>query len=200
MQEAEGSKCDQSAISKGEITAVEVLMDGLSVDLRTVRGHLRKIDAPRDLVVIAEAWPSCLISILALKLPLSGAYFPRRYHQHFKLPTNARFAQWNIDGQPKDGDNTFVISGSVAFIRRVCAYKHVNTNRVIACFKQNFKKNGKSGKFQWSDAKAMCDTLSLSPVTMRDMQFGGGTNASFLFGFGNDLDSPHLPRPQPDIQ
>ena len=122
MQEAEGSKCDRSAISKGEITAAEVSMGELSVGLRTVSGQLRKIDAPRDLVVIAEAWPSCLISILALKLPLSGAYFPRKYHQHFKLPTNARFDQWKVDGQPIQGDNNFVISGSVAFIRRVCAY------------------------------------------------------------------------------
>jgi hypothetical protein len=46
----------------------------------------------------------------------------------------------------------------------------------------------------------MCDTLSLFPVTMRDMQFGGATNASFLFGFGNNLEYHILPKPQPDIQ
>ena len=151
-------------------------------------------------MVIAEKWPSCLISILALKLPLSGAYFPRKYHHHFKLPSNARFDQWKVEGQPIKGDNNFVISGSVAFIRRVCAYKHVNVSRVIVCFEQDFQKDGISGKFQWSEAKAMCDTLSLFPVTMRDMQFGGATNASFLFGFGNNLEYHNLPKPQPDIQ
>ena len=37
-------------------------------------------------------------------------------------------------------------------------------------------------------------------MTMTDMQFGGGTNAKFLFGFGGALGSPHLPEAQPDIQ
>ena len=46
----------------------------------------------------------------------------------------------------------------------------------------------------------MCKTLGLSPVTMTDMQFGGGTNSKFLFGFGSDLDAPNLPKAQLDTQ
>ena len=74
-----------------KISAAEVSMGEVSVGLRTVRGKLKTIRAPRAILVIAEGWPSCLISILALKLPLVGAYFPRRHHHHFKVPTNSRF-------------------------------------------------------------------------------------------------------------
>ena len=37
-------------------------------------------------------------------------------------------------------------------------------------------------------------------MTMTDIQFGGGTNAKFLFGFGGALGSLHLPEAQPDIK
>ena len=77
--------------SMNDISAAEVSMGKVPVGLRTVRGKLKTIRAPRAILVIAEGWPSCLISILALKLPLVGAYFPRRHHHHFKVPTNSRF-------------------------------------------------------------------------------------------------------------
>ena len=77
--------------SMNDISAVEVSMCEESVGLKTVRGELKPIRAPRAIIVIAEGWPSCLISILTLKLPLVGAYFPRRHHHHFKVPTNSRF-------------------------------------------------------------------------------------------------------------
>ena len=64
----------------GEVLGAEVSMGEVSAGLRTVHGQLKTISVPRDIIVVAEGWPSCLISILALKLPLLGAYFPRKHH------------------------------------------------------------------------------------------------------------------------
>ena len=183
-----------------KISAAEVSMGEVSVGLRTVRGKLKKIRAPRAILVIAEGWPSCLISILALKLPLVGAYFPRRHHHHFKIPTNARFDRWHSPSKPRRGDHTYVISGSVAFMKTICSHGNVDNSKVIACFEQNLKQGGKFVRAQWDKARKICSTLSLSPVTMRDMQFSGATNARFLFGFGGSLDSSRLPQAHQDIQ
>ena len=141
-----------------------------------------------------------MISILALKLPLVGAYFPRRHHHHFKIPTNARFDRWHSPSKPRRGDHTYVISGSVAFIETMCSHENVDNTKVIACFEQNIEQDGMVGRAQWNVAWKLCSTFSLSPVTMRDMQFGGATNARFLFGFGGSFDSSHLPTAHPDIQ
>ena len=56
------------------------------------------------------------------------------------------------------------------------------------------------GRYQRDESMKMCKTLGLSPMTMTDMQFSGGTNAKFLFGFGGALGSPQPLEAQPDIQ
>ena len=67
----------------GEVLVAEVLVGEVSVGLQTVCGQLKTIRVPHDIIVVAEGWPSCLISILALKLPLFSAYFPKGHHQPF---------------------------------------------------------------------------------------------------------------------
>ena len=76
---------------------------------------------------------------------------------------------------------------------------HSGQKKVIACFKQNFEDKSRLGRLQWSLSVNMCETLGLSPVTMVDMQFGGGTDARFLFEFGGFLSSPHLLKAQADV-
>ena len=88
----------QVEVSMGEVLVAEVSMSKVAVDLRTVHGRFKTIRTPRDIIVVAEGWPICLISIIALELPLFSAYFPRGYHQHFKLATDSRFERWHAPG------------------------------------------------------------------------------------------------------
>ena len=127
MGEISGGKASMSKVSAAEDSMREV-----SVGLWTVCGQLKTISAPCDIIVVAERWPSCLVSILALKLPLFGAYFPRIYHQHFKVPTNSRFDRWHPPSTPRQGDHNYVISGLVAFIKKICASRNVDNIKVIA--------------------------------------------------------------------
>ena len=60
----------------------------------------------------------------------------------------------------------------------------MDNSKVIVCFEKNSEQDGKIGRYQWDKARKMCKILGLSPVTMRNMQFGGGTNATFILGFG----------------
>jgi hypothetical protein len=42
------------------------------------------LSPPFPFVVIAGGWPSELIAVLLLDLPLLGAYFPTKFHRYFK--------------------------------------------------------------------------------------------------------------------
>ena len=63
-------------------------------------------------------------------------------------------------------------------------------NKIVACFEQNFEDSSRVGRRQWSLAVTLCETFGLSLVAMADMQFGGGTDAMFIFGFGDSLSLP----------
>ena len=88
-----------------------------------------------------------------IEITTIGAYFPRAHHQHFKLPTNSRFEHWHPPGPPREGNHTYVISGLVAFVKRICAYANVDHSKVIACFKQNSEQGGKIGRYQWDESQ-----------------------------------------------
>ena len=77
----------------------------------------------RLFIVIAQGWPSCLISILDLQLPLVGALYPPLFHRHFNSPTNTMFTSWKsalaLNAVTLDGDFTVVVSGSHSSVQRI---------------------------------------------------------------------------------
>ena len=95
-------------------------MGGVSMGPQTVSTRLMMVHAPCPIVVVTEGWPSCLIPILTLKLPLAGAYFPKLHHQHFKSPNNSSVASWKPIGPPIEGVYNYVISGSLTFVKKMC--------------------------------------------------------------------------------
>ena len=86
---------------------------------RVISGIVRAVDPPLPILIISGGWPSALISVLALGLPLKAAYFPSRFHQYFK-PSKHQIMAWS---SPLDFTSTtnlgkvcFVISGTVKFL------------------------------------------------------------------------------------
>ena len=52
----------------------------------SVSAVLHAVAPPGGFVVVAKDWPSSLISVLGLRLPLVAAYFPKQFHHYFNLP------------------------------------------------------------------------------------------------------------------
>ena len=46
-------------------------------------GRLCFVASPLPFVIIAGGWPSALIRLLALDLPIQSAYFPTQLHKYF---------------------------------------------------------------------------------------------------------------------
>ena len=61
----------------------------------SVSAVLHAVAAPGGFVVVAKDWPSSLISVLGLRLPLVAAYFPKHFRHYFNLPKNGvSVMQW----------------------------------------------------------------------------------------------------------
>ncbi len=87
-----------------------------------IAGRLRIVPPPLPFVIVAGGWPSALIALLALNLPVQSAYFPTRLHKYIKpskcqvtlQKTPSTFSYDNVLGGV-----IFVVSGTSAFIRGV---------------------------------------------------------------------------------
>ena len=54
---------------------------------RVQRAGLNHVRPPYLIVVISDGWPSSLIALLGLKLPVASGFFPSPYHRYFKSST-----------------------------------------------------------------------------------------------------------------
>ena len=128
---------------------------------------------------------------------------PPVYHRHFNVPTKSSVTAWksslSLPHSCIEGGCTFMVSGSVAFVKKVCS-QLPDIEKVIACFGVNFENSTGSRCHFWPQAMRLCDMLGISQVTLTDMQFGGGTNDRFLFGFGSSLGETCLPEAHCNVQ
>ena len=106
--------------------------------------RLLEVWAPQPLVIIFQGWPSSLIYMLALNITLAGSFSPPVYHCHFNVPIKSIVTAWKsslpLPHACLKGDYTFIISGSVTFVKRMCT-KLPDTGKVIACFEVDFEKS-----------------------------------------------------------
>jgi len=82
-------------------------------------GRLRVVASPLPFVIIAGGWPSTLIALLALDLPVQSAYFPARLHKYIK-PSKCDIKLWETPSafsyDNVSGEVIFLVSGMSAFI------------------------------------------------------------------------------------
>ena len=87
-----------------------------------IYGRLRVVAPPLPFVIVSGGWPSALIALLALNLPVQSAYFPARLHKYIKS-SKCEVLLWKIPStfsyDNVSGEVIFVVSGTSAFICRV---------------------------------------------------------------------------------
>ena len=99
---------------------------------RVVRAPLVLVRPPHPFVVISQKWPSVLIPILALKLPLAGVFFPRGLHKYFKPPSDKQEVKpWlplpALATTSFASPVVFFVSGDLAFIESV--WRHLGGSK-----------------------------------------------------------------------
>ena len=159
-----------------------------------VRELLRLVQPPHPFVVIAQGWPSVLVSILGLGLPLKAAFFSTCFHQYFKEPLNKsgiKVFYTNSQFPPVFHKKLCItlVAGSPSFVERTLAAVH-DTKRVLVSFELNLlaPRRGiepKTLKMAWKECLKVLHKHELCSFTLRDFKCGGATDAVFLFGLGS---------------
>ena len=170
---------------------------------KVVRAPLVHVRPPHPFVVISQSWPSVLIPILALKLPLAGVFFPRGLHKYFKPPSDKQEVKPWLP-LPALATTTFAspvvffVSGDLAFIESV--WRHLGgSKRVIVSLELDFRLSLKVQRFVFTKFDAFLKTHELQRSVFRDHLCGGATDATFIFGFGYGLGSQVVPSPTPNV-
>jgi len=160
-----------------------------------ISAKLRGVKSPFPVVVLAEKWPSALISVLALNLPLDAAYFPARVCQYFKPRDNVM--SWHAPNLFMAAlmpvGTALLLSGSVDFLERLLV-ELVHVQWVIVSI--DMPRRGiapKSHRADRAKAQTMLRHHGLRPVFFLDADNGRATDACHVFGFGHDLCSSILP-------
>jgi hypothetical protein len=156
---------------------------------RCLLGVFQWVDAPFSLVILLGGWPSGLIAVHSLGLPLLGAFFPASIHRYFKPKGGASY--WNT---PSDIISTvfleevgFLILGSPNFFEY--AFGLVGSvGPVIASVLLLLRgTTPKEHRKHWSAAQALLWRCGLHTAFFLDSTNGGAMDACHLFGFGPGL-------------
>ena len=162
---------------------------------RLISGIVRGLAASFPFIVVAGGWPSALLAILSLGLPLVGAYFPPRFHRYFKpmggvtswfTPSVLNTTRLPVGvGLLVSGSKRFIdgIMGTVGPTRQIIASVEISlrgaTLRVL--------------RKSRASAKELLTRHGMQPVSFLDSENGGATDACHVLGFGRDLGSDGLP-------
>lgn len=154
-----------------------------------IDGTLLRVVPPEPLVIIAQGWPSFLISALAMGLPIAGAFFPASLHRYFNKTKSGELTWYDLDdfkpSEYKD-NGILVASGSMDFLRHI--HRRCNPTLGILCVERKCR-GEQFRRLQRDNLLALKDLTALgySSVTAQHACFGGCTRASHVVGLSPAL-------------
>ena len=163
--------------------------------VRVVRSTLALVKAPSPFVVVAESWQSVLISLLALKLPIGGAFFPTKFHHYFSFQQNKHeVSPWHptlaFTSSAFAQDYVYFVSGSRGFIKRVWPKIKYCTHVIVSLELSRRERAHNTYRRAWTAGSKLFQTLGLPTESYSDRACGGATTNRFLVGFSPSLGSP----------
>jgi hypothetical protein len=166
----------------------------------TIEGALRRVSASHRLVVIAGQWPSWLVSLVALDLPIQAAYFPLEHHRYFKPknPVTSWMPPLTLFHGSVDVDAIYLVSGTVKFVRKLRPwFTGLSSQRLIVSLESHLRGASRSMRLNAKkEGLKLLREMHLRSVFFTDRDCGGATDAVHYFGFGSDIESAVLPRPE----
>ena len=163
-------------------------------------GVLRWVVVKHTFVVIAAHWPSWLVTLIALDLPIQGAYFPKVHRRYFKSKTSV--CLWDSPAEvilaTANKNIIYLVSGTVPFIQKLrTCFTDIVACRSIMSLEVHLRGYLRSvlNKARVA-AKHLLQSMGLQMVDFVDNKCGGATDAVHWFGFGSGLGSRTIPRPE----
>ncbi len=178
-------------------------MEAVQPGVMCISSILRWVRAPGGFIVVAEAWPSSLILVLDLSLPLWAAYFSVMLLGYFNS-SKAKVDQWlsprEFCGPVRNNRAIYLLSGSADFIWKVltllpdCQWMIVTVE--WTCRAASWPVLSSALKAGYN----LLESFRLAPLVVADLTVGGATDSQHLLGFGLDLGSSVTPSVEPGLQ
>ena len=158
-------------------------------ETRSIEGVLRRVFTDAKIVIIAESWPCWLVSSIALRLPLQGAYFPVLFHGYFK-PKNSVSSWMTMSDLLKtnvDPDVVYLVSGNAAFLRKLSLwFGDLGFQRSIVVMERCSRGMSRSSlRVSMAQGVQFLKDVGLKSVRFVDSACGGATDARHDIGFGS---------------
>ena len=150
-------------------------------------GVLSKVVPPEPLIIIAQGWPSFLVSALAMDLPIAGAFFPASLHCYFDKTKSGELT-WYVpsDFNPSRYEGIILASGSMEFLRHV--HRCFKPTSAIFCVERNCRElNFRQQQHLASQAGRDLVAMGYSSFVARHLDFGGATSAAHVLAFSPSL-------------
>ena len=165
---------------------------------RSIAGRLQRINPSCTFVVIAANWPSWLVSLIALGLPVQGAFFPARYHCYFKSknPLSLWMPTLDLFQALVDCSAVYLVSGTVSFVRSLLPwFGERGLQRVIVSLEVQRREVSRSSlRSSRLVGNLFLREQNLHIVSFEDHTCGGATDAIHDFGFGTEVSRIGLPQ------
>ncbi len=163
---------------------------------------LCRVRAPGGFIVVPEAWPSSLIAVLDLSLPLWAAYFSVKLHGYFnssKCKVDQWFAPQEFCGPVHNDRAIYLLSGSADFLRKILTLLPDCQQLIVtvewthhAALRPGLSRALKAGH-------DLLESFRLALLVVADSMVGGATDGQYLLGFGLDLGSSASPTVEPGL-
>ena len=84
-------------------------------------GVLHRVVVKHTIVVITAQWPSWMVTLIALDLPIQAAYFPKVHRRYFKSKTS--ICIWDSPAEvilaTANKNFIYLVSGTVQFVQKL---------------------------------------------------------------------------------
>jgi hypothetical protein len=168
---------------------------GVPVLSRHLSEVVQWVNAPFSLVVLSGGWPSRLIAVHSLGLPLLGTFFPASLHRYFKPKLGA--SCWNT---PSDIISTvfpeevgFLVSSSLNFFEYALGLVGSVGPMIALVFLPLQGTTPKEHRKHRLVAQALLWRCGLHMAFFLDSNNGGAMDVCHFFGFGPGLCSDTIP-------
>ena len=154
----------------------------------------------RWVVVKHAQWPSWMVTLIALDLPIQAAYFPKVHHRYFKSKTLV--CTWDSPAEvlhaTADKNVIYLVSVTIQFIQKIRPWLTESVAwRSIVSLEVHLRGSSRSVLTKARVAgKKLLHNMGFQSVDFVDNKCGGATDAIHCFGFGSSLGSKIIPRPE----
>jgi hypothetical protein len=161
-------------------------------------GVIRRVSITHKCVVVAAQWPSWLVTLLALDLPVHEAYFPELHHCYFKSKDSV--CQWKtpLDLYSSSLDTTaiYFVSGTSQFVCKMQPWLSGSQRVIVSLEIHRRGCSRKAIRNARVEGSKRLRNMGLKVVSFLDKDCGGATDAFHDFGFGSDIKSSVLLMPE----